>query len=128
MQEAILTAAQVAQSHGDPAPADGPCRGSAAPPQRPAGADGMPCLRAAPHGAAPAPCQARRGSLCPWEAHGSPVVTTQPPPARSPLTLVEEDVACIEGDTGEDIVGGAGVTLVHPLDLHIQPAGRAEPC
>lgn len=47
---------------------------------------------------------------------------------RSPLTLVEEDIVCVEGDTGEDIVGGTGVALVHPLDLNIQPVGREELC
>lgn len=90
-----------------------------APPQGPARANGMPCTGAIPHSAAPALRQAQRGSLG---------VTAWPLPTRSTLTLVEEDIACIKGDTGEDIVGGTGVALVHPLDFHVQPAGRAEPC
>lgn len=53
------------------------------------------------------------------------------PTCQVPLTLVEEHVACIEGDTSEDVIGGTGVALVHPLNLHIQPVGeqsRAQGC
>lgn len=61
---------------------------------------------------------------------GSPGLNTAPT-RQIPLTLVEEHIACIEGDAGEDVVGGTGVALVHPLNLHVQPVGeqsRAQGC
>lgn len=59
-----------------------------------------------------------------WGAEGSAGVT-----ARScgpMLTLVQEDVTCVKGDTGKDIISVTGVALVHRLDLHVQPAGKAK--
>lgn len=53
------------------------------------------------------------------------------PTCQAPLTLVEEHIACIKGDTSEDVISGTGVALVHPLNLHIQPVGeqsRAQGC
>lgn len=88
----------------------------------------MPCPGAVPHvHENPEPSTGLMQPL-PTGGSGQPRVMAWPPATRSPLTLVEEDIVCVEGDTGEDIVGGAGVALVHPLDLHVQPAGRAEPC
>lgn len=113
-------ASQAMQAHRNVAPAHSPHQVLASPPpQGPASADGLPCNGAIPHSAAPALCQVQRGSLG---------VTAWPPPTRSTLTLVEEDIARIKGDTSKDVVGSAGVALVHPLDLHVQPAVRAEPC
>lgn len=69
--------------------------------------------------------QARNGRAQPWgEAEGSTGVTA--PPCGSLLTLVQEDVTCIKGDTGKDIISGTRVALIHCLDLHVQPAGKAK--
>lgn len=42
------------------------------------------------------------------------------------LTLVQEDVTCVKGDTSKDIISVTGVALVHRLDFHVQPAGKAK--